>query len=94
MAAGSIRVTPEDLHGAAGTLTSVRGELGTETVAGSGGTGSGAMDGALGALSARLDFVAQALDNALGVTGQNLAAGAATYESTDTSQFRSGDAGP
>ncbi len=84
------RVAPDDLEGAASTLRSVRGELGSDAVSGSGGTGTGALDGALSALSGRLDFVARALDDALGATGRDLAAGAESYRGTDASQFRGG----
>ena len=73
---------------AAGTLSSVRGELGTHAVAGGGGTGTGALDGALSALSARLDYVAAAMDDAISATSTNLIAGSETYASTDGSQFR------
>lgn len=90
MAAGNIRVAPDDLEGAASTLGSVRGELGSDAVSGSGGTGTGALDGALSALSGRLDFVARALDDALEATGRNLAAGAESYRGTDATQFRGG----
>lgn len=89
MAARDIRVAPDDLEGAASTLGSVRGELGSDAVSGTG-TGTGALDGALSALSGRLDFVARALDDALEATGRNLAAGAESYRGTDATQFRGG----
>lgn len=93
MAGDGFTVTTNDLVSAAGTLASVRGELGAEAVAGGGGTGTGALDGALAALSARLDFVAAAMDDSIGATSLNLAAGAETYASTDGTQFRGGGGG-
>jgi len=93
MPGGGFTVAPSDLVNAAGTLASVRGELGTEAVAGGGGTGTGALDGALAALSARLEFVAAAMDDALAATGANLLAGSQTYANTDGSQFRGGGGG-
>ena len=82
-----LAVNTQDLHAAAGTLASVRGELGCGSVQG-GGTGGGALDGALAALAARLDFVAAAMDGALAATSHNLNAGAETYAATDNSQFQ------
>jgi len=93
MAGGGFTVAPSDLASAAGTLLSVRGELGTEAVAGGGGTGTGALDGALAVLSARLEFVAAAMDDAISATSTNLLAGSETYASTDGSQFRGGGGG-
>lgn len=92
MAGDGFAVTPPDLASAAGTLGSIRGELGSADVSGAG-TGTGALDGALAALSARLDYVAAAMDDALGATALNLVAGAETYASTDAGQFR-GPGGP
>ena len=88
MAGDSFTVAPSELVSAAGTLSSVRGELGTQAVAGGGGTGTGALDGALSALSARLGYVAAAMDDAIAATSSNLMAGSETYASTDGSQFR------
>ena len=68
----------------------MRGELGAEAVSGGGGTATGSLDGALAALSARLDFVAAAMDDAIAATASNLVAGAETYASTDASQFGGG----
>ena len=93
MAGDGFAVVPPDLVSAAGTLGAVRGELGSEGVSGAGGTGTGALDGALAALSARLDFVAAAMDDAIGATSLNLVAGAQTYASTDGTQFRGGGEG-
>lgn len=92
MAGDGFAVLPPDLVSAAGTLGSIRSELTARGVSGTGGTGTGALDGALAALSARLDFLAAAMDDAIGATSLNLIAGADSYASTDGSQFRgSGD---
>jgi hypothetical protein len=88
MPGSGFTVAPNDLMSAAGMLASVRGELGAQAVSGSGGTGTGALDGALAALSARLEFVAAAMDEAITATSQNLVAGSETYASTDSTQFR------
>ena len=93
MPGNGFTVAPSDLVSAAGTLGSVRGELGAEAVAGGGGTGTGALNGALAALSARLDFVAAAMDDAIAATSVNLIAGSETYANTDGSQFRGGGSG-
>ena len=93
MAGDGFAVAPGDLMNAAGTLGSVRGALGGDSVSGGGGTGTGALDGALAALSARLDFVAAAMGDAIGATSSNLVAGAETYVRTDTSQFSGGGSG-
>jgi hypothetical protein len=86
-------VAPGDLVSAAGTLGSVRGELAAGALGGGGGTGTGALDGALNALSARLEFVSAAMDDALDATSVNLVAGSETYANTDGSQFRGRDSG-
>jgi hypothetical protein len=88
MAGDSFNVAPPELVSAAGTLRSVQFELGTESVSGAGGTGTGVLDGALAAFSARLGFVAAAMDDAVGATALNLVTGADSYSTTDTTQFR------
>lgn len=74
---------------AAGTLRSVQAELGTESVSGASGTGTGVLDAALAAFSTRLGFVAAAMDDAIGTTALNVVAGADSYSTTDSTQFRS-----
>lgn len=88
MAGDRFAVVPPDLVNAAQMLNSVRGELGAEAVLGGGGTGTGVLDAALSALGARLDFVAAAMDDAIGATSLNLISGSEAYQSTDGSQFR------
>jgi len=90
MPGGGFTVAPSDLVSAAGTLGSVRGELAADALGGGGGTGTGVLDGALSALSARLEFVAAAMNDALDATSVNLIAGSETYAGTDGSQFRGG----
>jgi hypothetical protein len=82
---------PPELVGAAGTLRSVQAELGTESVSGASGTGTGVLDSALAAFSSRLGFVAAAMDDAIGATALNLVAGADSYTTTDAGQFHGGD---
>jgi hypothetical protein len=88
MAGDSFAVVPQELVSAAGTLRSVQAELGTESVSGASGTGTGVLDAALAAFSARLGFVAAAMDDAIGATALNLVAGAESYTATDAGQFR------
>ena len=88
MAGDSFAVVPQELVSAAGTLPSVKAELGTESVSGASGTGTGVLDAALAAFSTRLGFVAAAMDDAIGATALNLVAGAESYSTTDAGQFR------
>jgi hypothetical protein len=88
MAGDSFAVVPPELVSAAGTLRSVQAELGTESVSGASGTGTGVLDAALADFSARLGFVAAAMDDAIGATALNLVAGADSYSTTDAGQFR------
>jgi hypothetical protein len=88
MAGDSFAVVPQELVTAAGTLRSVQAELATESVSGVSGTGTGVLDAALAAFSARLGFVAAAMDDAIGATALNLVAGAEGYSTTDATQFR------
>ncbi len=82
---GGFAVGPGDLYSAARTVGAVRGELACGDARGGGELGSGAIEGAVGVLAARLEMVGAALDQAADATARNLDGGAASYEAADRS---------
>jgi hypothetical protein len=87
---GRFSVGPAELGAAASSMRAVRGELSCGLGLGGGELGTGALEGAVGALAARLDMVAGAFDQAASATAVNLDAGAESYAAVDRSAMPAG----
>jgi hypothetical protein len=85
-------VGPAELNSAASSMRAVRGELSCGLGLGGGELGTGALEGAVSALAARVDMVAAAFDDAAVATARNLDAGAESYVTTDSSVMPRGPA--
>jgi hypothetical protein len=87
---GHFSVGPAELNSAASSMRAVRGELSCGLGLGGGALGTGDLEGALGALAARLDMLAAAFDQAATATATNLDAGAESYATVDRSAMPAG----